>query len=217
MNRLLARRGLRHPFIYIAAMPRSGSTLLAGMLSKPPISHIFSEIGLNRGLTHGFDQLAEFSSKFPKFLFPHAGNPCKMLEVFARKIVPPLASKFLQVGVKECFHDNWQLYKEFLGEIRIIVLARDPRDVMLSILEYGDQVEWHRQMWADRGDEYIAIRHNQIWAQQQEMLEQANAMPLRYEDLCQKPETFAELCRFCESPLDEPGAVNEAIQKYPWL
>jgi len=204
------------PFTYIAAMPRSGSTMLAGILSKPPVSHFFSEIGLNRGMTHGFDQLARINKNFARVLEPYARDPRGMIKMFGRNILPQLSSLFSHIGVKECFHDNWQLYLTLPSKVRFVVLARDPRDVMLSVLEYGAQVQWHREMWADRGDEYIAARHNEIWAQQREMIDRANALPLRYEDLCQDPETFAELCRFCGLPLESPGAAGGLIENYPW-
>jgi hypothetical protein len=204
------------PFTYIAAMPRSGSTMLAGLLSKAPMSHFFSELGLNRGMTHGFDQLAKINEKFTEVLGPYARDPDGMIRVFGRKILPQLFKVFSHIGVKECFHDNWQLYLKLPNKVRFIVLARDPRDVMLSVLDYGDRAVWHREMWADRGDHYVASRHNEIWAQQQEMIDRCNALPVRYEDLCQKADTFAELCRFCDLPLDKPAAAGGMIETYPW-
>lgn len=197
-------------------MPRSGSTMLAGILTQPPISHIFSEIGLNRGLTHGLEQLVKFDRHFLSMLSPYEGNPEKMVYVFGRKILPSLSAKIPHIGVKECFHQNWELYKNIIGEIRIVVLARDPRDVMLSVLDYGDRVDWHRRMWADRGDKYIARQHKEVWALQRVMLEEANVMALRYEDLCLDPGMFAKLARFCELPFVKPADPSQAIKDYPW-
>jgi hypothetical protein len=190
--------------------------MLAAILSKPPISHFFVEIGLNRGMTHGFDQLARINADFSRLLAPCARDPDGMIRVFGNKILPQLSKLFSHIGVKECFHDSWQLYRKLPNEVRFVVLARDPRDVMLSVLDYGSQVEWHRKMWADRGDEYVAFRHNAIWAQQREMIDEANAFPLRYEDLCQEPEMFAKLCRFCELPLDQPAVAGGWVEHYPW-
>jgi hypothetical protein len=204
------------PFIYVAAMPRSGSTMLAGILSQPSISHIFSEIGLNRGLTHGFQQLAEFDNRFPDLLSTYQGKPQMMLRTFAQEVLPKLAAVVPHLGVKECFHENWQLYPETVGEVRFVVLARDPRDVMLSILDYGDRVNWHRQLWSDKGDDYIARRHNEVWAQQRAMLKRSDAVAVRYEDICLDPKTFIRLSRFCELPLNKPASASRVIEAYPW-
>ncbi len=213
---LRRKNSLCQPFIYVAAMPRSGSTMLAGILSEAPISHIFSELGLNRGLTHGLEQLAKFDRNFPSMLSAYEGNPDMMLRVFGDEILPKLAASVSHLGVKECFHENWELYQKILGGVRFVVLARDPRDVMLSTLDYGDQVEWHKRLWADIGDEFIAIRHNEIWALQRAMLENSNSIAVRYEDLCLDPETFVRLCQFCELPLNKPASASRAIQAYPW-
>ena len=213
---LFRRKLSDFPFTYIAAMPRSGSTMVAGILSAPPISRFFSEIGLNRGMTHGLDQLAKINPDFGRWLAPHELDPQGMIRVFQNKILPELFRLYSHIGVKECFHDNWELFLKLTTKVRFIVLARDPRDVMLSVLDYGDRVPWHRQMWADRGDEYVALRFNEIWIQQLQMIDKAFALPLRYEDLCKKPETFTELCRFCELPLDKPSAAGLLVGNYSW-
>src|SRR5688572_13468555 len=101
---------LRQPFIYVAAMPRSGSTMLAGILSETPISHIFSELGLNRGLVHGLEQLAKFDKSLPSMLSSYEGHPQMMLRVFGGEILPKLSALVPHLGVKECFHENWELY-----------------------------------------------------------------------------------------------------------
>src|SRR5688500_20132035 len=136
MNWLRRRHRLSQPFIYVAAMPRSGSTMLAGILTQPPISHIFSEIGLNRGLTHGFQQLAEFDVRFPAMLSAHEGNPRMMLKGFGQEILPKLATAVPHGGAKEGVHETWQLYQEIRGEIRHVVLACDAREEMLSSSDY---------------------------------------------------------------------------------
>jgi hypothetical protein len=190
--------------------------MLASILSKSPVSHFFSEIGLNRGMTHGFNQLDKINADFSNILTPYAKDPVGMIRVFGRKILPQLYERFSHIGIKECFHDNWQLYLKLKNRVRFVVLARDPRDVMLSVLDYGNQVEWHRKNWSDRGDEYIAFRFNEVWAQQREMIEQTGAFALRYEDLCQSSEFFKKLCRFCDLPLDKPAAAGGLVENYPW-
>jgi len=211
------RRAGRGPLTFIAAMPRSGSTMLAGLLTRPGRSVILSEPGFHRGLHENAEQFFEVAKVSIAGLARYRGRPQRMLAAFRRKILPQIEKHYPRVGVKECFLDDWQLYEQHFEQIRYVVLARDPRDVMLSVLEYGRRVPWHRKMWADKPDEYIAGRHNAVWQQQKQMLRSRGAFALRYEDMCTGTAWLGQLCDFLELELDEPGNTSGVLlTSYAW-
>ncbi len=204
------------PFIYIAAMPRSGSTLLSGMLTNKPHTIILSEPGFQRGLCHNLEQYKELNVDIEP-LKRLRGKPKKMVATFKKSIIPQLLQSYRQLGIKECFIDNWQIYeKAAFKKIKYIVLARDPRDVMLSTLEYSDHVEWHKRMWADKPNEYIAERHNRIWNEQKKILLTKDCLKIKYEDLCLGKVPFTKIKQLCDLDFDYPINISKSIETFQW-
>ncbi len=215
MFHFLRRRRLG-PFLFIAAMPRSGSTLLAGMLTRKPHAVILSEPGFQRGIHHNLEQFKDIPGVEIGRLARHRGRPRKMLAAFRRQVVPQILKTYRRLGVKECFLDNWRLYEEFFDDVRYIILARDPRDVMLSVLDYGEHADWHKKMWADRSDEHIAAQFSRTWSHQLDMLNSSNCLRVRYEDLCRGKVGFSAIAKFCGLDFDEPGSVSQSLEAFPW-
>jgi len=207
---------IKLPFTYIAAIPRSGSTLLCGLLTSRPDSLILSEPGIQRGFYHNEQQYENF--KIPDYtsLKKYELQPKKMVRHFSRNISPDIYKNYKHIGIKECFHDNWQLYSRYFNKVNYLVLARDPRDILLSIYDYGTNDPKHKSMWMDRGVEYIAKRLNQVWKQQKEILKLANCLPIRYEDICADPEaTLLKIQEFLKMESFTPSEPSSAIKQYP--
>jgi hypothetical protein len=183
--------------IYVAAMPRSGSTFLAGMLSHGDESLILREPGYARGLFNNDQQFEQFDEIDLTLMTSCLNAPHGMLKVFKEEVYTKLKKRFGVVGVKECFHQNWNIYESYGFDVKYVTIVRDPRDIMLSTIEYGEQLEWHKEMWADRSDEYIAEKHNESWSYIKEIIETRDTFKVRYEDLCTGKVDLEKLYGFC--------------------
>ena len=49
------------------------------------------------------------------------------------RLFPRLARDISQIGVKEIFHANWRRIEAAFPDLRIVLTARDPRDIYLSL------------------------------------------------------------------------------------
>lgn len=213
---LFCKKKYKTPFVYLSAMPRSGSTMLSGLLTIPNISIIFSEPGFQRGLHHNLEQFQEVSDVDINLLSRYEGDANKMLRVFYNKITPHILKEFPMIGVKECFMQNWNVYEDFFDDVRYVILARDPRDVFLSLSDYGENVAWHKKMWLEKGIQYIADAHNQIWEEQQVIINTRNCYLVRYEDFCMGKVSLQEIKSFLGINSLESGDVAGILKNYKW-
>lgn len=199
----------KHPFIYIAAIRRSGSTILSEMLTDPPRSFIFREPRLGRGVFDVKPGDAELMADLGIDLHTFARHwVCpvrkgRAMRGFRRKLYPSLLEHFAQIGVKEISHRRWRRYDRAFPGMRIVALARDPRDVYLSLLDRAAKGTETAREVADPAVAAEAI--NEQLQHQRDMIDQRGAMKVTYEQLCTDPGAFARIRDFCQSPLDEPG------------
>lgn len=129
---------LRHPFIYIASLPRTGSTLVSEILTRLPYSFILHEphLGKNYFAFQDNDQaklrpynvdLAQFSKyRLPvAFLFRRLRvlgyRPDYMVRAFKEKLLSQL-TKIIQIGVKEIKHAGWQNYVQHFPDMKVILM-----------------------------------------------------------------------------------------------
>ncbi len=205
------------PFIFIAAMPRSGSTLLCGILTRKPEIIILSEPAFQRGEYRELDQYSVIPGFCPQKVKSFEGNPAKMLMGFKDKLLPQISKFYERAGVKECFLDNWKEYLKIFSKIKFIVLVRDPRDILLSTLDFGDHVSWHRQMWADQATDSIAERYYRTWQFQKEIMASQDYLAVRYEDLCLSEASLNRVTDYCGlSPSAFKEAVSAVTGSYPY-
>jgi hypothetical protein len=203
----------KHPFIYIAAIRRSGSTILSEMLTDPPRSFIFREPRLARGVFDikpgDAERMAELGIDLHKFrrCWVCPVRKGRAMRGFRRKLYPSLLEHFDQVGVKEISHSRWRRYDKSFPGMRIVALARDPRDVYLSLLDRAGKGTETAQDVAAPAAAAEAI--NRQLAHQREMVEQRGALKVTYEQLCTDPNAFARIRDFCQSPLDQPGVPGQ--------
>ena len=145
------------PFIYIASLQRTGSTVLSEALTLPPHSFIFREprMGIGRFelrgggedaltfMNYGIDLLGFKSRWTPSVGTSLIGRLRRkwsrykrrsfVLEAFKNELVPQFASCLAQIGVKEIRHEGWRGYLANFPEMRVILTGRDPRDIFTSL------------------------------------------------------------------------------------
>jgi hypothetical protein len=204
---------LPKPFVFIASMPRSGSTMLASMLSKPPHCLILQEPRFQKGRYRFPEQMEAVPGIDPERLRKYKGRPRRMVKAFRREVVPLMLEHVAQVGVKECSLKNWRLYGRYLRPCRTIVLVRDPRDIYLSTREYADRVPAFRERWEAKGYDGLLADMRETWREQKRILATGDCFPLRYEDLCSGKTPFGHLARYCELSFDEPAECDGATSK----
>ncbi len=209
------------PFVYVGSLRRTGSTVVAEALTKLPYAFIFREPGLgdNRFSLKQIEidqvkelgvDLAAFRSKqklggiFKKRI---AGDQAFMLHAFKKQVVPEMLEKLQQVGVKEIRHDNWRNYIETFPEMKVVLTSRDPRDIYISLhgrFKKGTST-WQGEFTPER----VAKDLNFQFSKQLEMIEAADCLRIRYEDLClQADAKIDEIRKFTKSPIPTIGDVG---------
>ncbi|RME85746.1 MAG: sulfotransferase [Caldilineae bacterium] len=213
----------KYPFIYIAGIRRTGSTLLSEVLTSLPYAFIFREphIGKNtfrvkpddvhRFATYGFDLqaflryrliFAFLLRRLRFFAFPQD----YMVRQFKYELVPQLAKTVLQWGVKEIDNRGWQHYYRHFPEMKVIITARDPRDIYISFYYH-----WRKRTRRDEREispENVAMDINRQFQIQREIADVAESYAVRYEDLCTNPDMVKDIMKFVQSPLTLPGQVG---------
>lgn len=202
-----------YPFIYIAALRRTGSKLLAAALTEVPHSFILREPGFPRGcvgfdaktcndlLLHGID-LHTLRSRLES-----DGESVKNVW---KIVYQEMLTMVHQVGTKEIRHNKWWKVANLLDDVRFIVTARDPRDICLSVCRKGlreDLPAMRRGMDPEAMAEYIKDE----FAHQRAMIKDQQAIKVRYEDLCTNPHIYEEIKAFVNSPIPRSDHANVDI------
>ncbi len=207
---------MERPFIYIAGLRRSGSTVLSEALTLLPHSFIFREprVAENRFSVHDSDaelfmnygiDLAGFERRWwsKRKLIP---------EAFKNELIPQLLPLVGQIGVKEIRHDRWRrLFRLFPG-MKVLLTARDPRDIYLSLhdkVKHGN-VTWSGIFSAEGVfcPEAVAEGLNDEFGEQLAMFEAADCLKVKYEDFCAKPAVFEQVKAFVGSAINRVGEVG---------
>ncbi len=128
--------------VYIAALPRSGSTMLANLLSSPPDRWVLVEPGL-----HTPRLSPSLAVQINRFRAASATPPHRPLAVDAprRLLVKNLAELLGTLsawGLKEVGSDHRSVIA-YARPAKTIILVRDIRDALLSLLEKHDQPGRH--------------------------------------------------------------------------
>ncbi len=214
---------LNRPFVYIASLRRTGSTVLAEALTSFPSSFIFREPELGRGRfnlrpgdaelfaaqgvdLHSFQDQFAGRSVFRSIRARVSGRLPSLVPTFKSQVMDPLAGVVSQWGVKEIRHDGWESYFEQFTEIRTILTGRDPRDIYISLhhrLRQGKGT-W-RGPFTPRA---VAADLMSEFARQLQIEKRGACLRITYEDLCTDPSVLQAALRFVESPLVSPGGVG---------
>ena len=211
---------MQYPFIYIASLRRTGSTVLSEALSRLPHAFIFREPGLaqggfsvkaaDRGLfqRHGVD-LKQFADSLKS-----GSGAANGVAAFAERLLPELLGIVGQVGIKEIFHEGWQAYQQAFPDMKVLVTSRDPRDIYISLF-YRVQQSGVKRWPGPFTPGTVAADLNRQFARQLEILAKCDCKKVRYEDFCTDPVLFEEIKAFCESPVPSIGEVGSFNRSNP--
>jgi hypothetical protein len=206
------------PLIYIAALRRTGSTLLSEVLTSPPDAYVFREPRLPMGLfrpkqndiaffqEHGVDlsALQDEMAEAPRR---------KRVALFQGKVFPELSRVVCQIGVKEIHHRGWETVWDAFPRMRVILTARDPRDIFISMhAKYVDpnrRLGWKGPLTPER----VAEDLQEDFRHQLAMARRTESLKVRYEDLCTEPSVLSSIRSFVGNSGSGVGMTGRLSRK----
>ncbi|MEL6614939.1 MAG: sulfotransferase [Bacteroidota bacterium] len=221
---------MSRPFVYIAGLIRTGSTALSEALHHPPEAVIIREprLGTNRIVLRDADRatLTDLGLDADRALSRQSllmgalraigkgGHPSGgagtghasgyAARVFRDRLARPLAERVQQVGIKEVRHDGWEHVIAAFPDVRVVAIARDPRDMYLS----------HRGRVLKKGNplptpEAFADEIARQFDLQRALIDATDSLTIRYEDLCQDPAVLDRVREHVQSPVTGSGTVGQ--------
>jgi len=201
----------QYPFIYIAALRRTGSKVLSRSLTLPPYAFIFQEPGYPRGrfgvTPRTLEAFRELDLNLQKFIRRGKRiHRSKRVENIGRTVFPKVCRVVQQTGVKEIRHEGWEKIPRLFPNLKVIITARDPRDIYLSLA--------HK--WEDRQED-AGFRLNPVdlslhlleeFAHQKAMMARLDYMLVRYEDFCRHRALYDRIKEFVRSPIPDIGLIE---------
>lgn len=202
------------PFILIASLRRTGSTVLSEALTRLPHCFIFREPHLTenrfvvkpgdaelfRGQGVNLDAMAKLWRI--KRLWRK-----DTVEAFRDDLLPKLKGVVEQVGIKEIHHSGWQGYERVFPGLKIVLTGRDPRDIYLSLYH---RLKSGKGVW--RGaytPEAVAEDLNAEFGHQQDMWRTGRCLKVRYEDFCSDPTMVTRVKSFTGCTTPNGGGVGQ--------
>ena len=203
------------PLVLVAAVRRTGSTMLSEALTALPATFVFRETAVflgevrlkERDLTPLPDSGVDLRHAVRR---QRQWSPRRAASTFMRRVAEPTLRSVEQVGLKEiAYGPGWEAALDALGDVRVVSLMRDPRDIYLSV-EERRQVRIARGEPAKRppGPRALADELHAALSVQAQIEQHAPSMRVRYEDLCTDPGLLDDVLRFVESPLARPGTIG---------
>lgn len=129
---------------------------------------------------------------------------------FRRRLVPAIERRIQQVGVKEIFHNHWRRVVGAFPETRIVLTARDPRDIYLSLR--GRFLAGNALWKGAFTPALVAENLLQEFRHQLEMAREFDVMSVRYEDLCVEPDLLHRVLKFVDSDIDDIGELGAFLR-----
>lgn len=210
---------MEKPFVYIASLRRTGSTVLSEALTSPPKRFIFREpkLAINRFTVKKSDieLLSEYGIDLKPFVNRWAKKNSfmrrmvkrgKLLAEFNEQIVPQLLSKFSQIGVKEIYHKNWQEYYSNFPGMKIILTSRDPRDIYISV--YYRAKKGKSTFKFGFSPKELARDLNREFKYQLQMFNSSTCLKVRYEDFCTDSKVLDRALLFIGDESHEIGEIG---------
>jgi hypothetical protein len=205
------------PFVYIAAVRRSGSTVLSEALTQLPRAFVLREprLGTPRPGLKARDvaMLRAAGIDVAPAVAAMCARPREAVRALRDELVPRLPETFTQLGVKEIRHGGFGAWREVFPDLRVVLLGRDPRDVYLSLAQRLREGTGH---WSGAfTPEAVAADLGREFARQRRMEQEAPCLRVRYEDVCTDRATLPRVRAFVDSPLDDTGDVGAFIGHHP--
>lgn len=199
--------------VVIAAIRRTGSTLLSEALTQLPASFIFREPGLFTGglglkaadvellAANGLDLAAAAERR------PRLADGRQVARRFRELVADPAGAVLGQVGIKEIrYGPAWAETLDGLGPVCVVALARDPRDIYLSLASVPPT--FNMRLDGPFGPEAVARDIEREARRQHELIERTGALRVRYEDLCSDPGVLDRIRAFVGSPVSGTGHIG---------
>ena len=204
------------PLPFIASLRRTGSTLLSRALTSWPREFVFREPGLVRrrcrvkpddvDLFDGIGvDLRQLFVKLRRAPLPDRAA------VFVNHILPVLRSVVPHIGIKEIHHEHWRDLADAI-ELRVVVTARDPRDIYMSLVAKQHRRRKPIRLDGPFGPEAIARNLKVDFEHQRAMLRELPCLAIRYEDLCRDHKVLASIRAFFELP---PSSDHGDLHRLP--
>lgn len=175
------------PFILIAGLRRTGTTLLCDILTELPHSFVFCEPGISNGKIG--------PNSMDRKILEAAGLPVKGLRI--ERAADLLGVQ--QIGAK-------MLASHFKGpkDRRVIMTGRDPRGISLSLQERRKS----GLTGVGKNPQQLAKQLTEEWKRQRGVAGDM-FMRVRYEDLAEHPEEVVPLIlEYVDSPLLHAGTIG---------
>lgn len=203
--------GLPRAHVYIAAMGRSGSTMLANLLTRPPGRWLLIEPLLPKGgkgkALH--EQARRFGFDIPDEEWSHLPNETDASRI--RRLFSERLSNLSRWGVKEVRGELHEATIQMIRPAKIIVLVRDIADVALSLHEKRERNpdpardrEWMRRYVIGAAGN-IVLLHKNIASST------GSVKTVRYEDFVTNPDTRRQLEEWLDWPLAGEPTANLAM------
>jgi hypothetical protein len=203
---------IEYPFVYIASLMRTGSTVAQEALTKLPYSFIFHEPQLCRSKFNIKQRFLDELDIDVKSLM----NP-PTIEVFATRVVPKLKQSIKQIGVKEIENAGWRNYVKYFPNIKIILMGRNPRDIYISIHYWFARKKTDK--WKDGRiltPKVLCQALSKDFEMQKNMYTEYKAVKVRYENLCLDTKEVVEyMKKFVNSPIPDIGEVGGFLSNNP--
>jgi hypothetical protein len=222
--------------VWIFCSIRSGSTWLSSIMGEIEGCEVWDEPGVGRLFGEFYDRTPESRRRSPGFIM---GNPVrehwiKAIRSFVLDSVaytnPHLdASDYLAIKEPGGGSVGAPLLMEALPESRMILLIRDPRDIMASVLDSAREGGWFYERqdgnpnaMPDRKPNVYLKRRSNVYLQHMEKAleaynsHQGHKALVRYEEL--RADTLGTMKRIysaLEVPADD-GELARAVEKYSW-
>lgn len=200
------------PFLYVAAVRRTGSTMMAELLSDPPACFVFREPRLPLG------RLLLGKTGDPKATLARCGldvgsvsrsmaelPPDEAVERF-RAFWEESAGRIGQLGVKEIMHEGWERVSRAFPAMKVVITVRDPRDIFLSMWHKRERLERRGRRWME--PEVLAEDVNRESRHLEEIASRHEHRVVRYEEFCRDPGAIDAVRRFAESPARGMGLLG---------
>jgi len=218
-----------YPFVYIASLPRTGSTLLSEALTQLPYAFILHEPHLGKNYfavksndatrlkACGVDLYAFVKYRLPFAFLLRRLRPFRfpqdyMVREVKQKLLPHLTCD-TQIGVKEIAHVGWQNYIKHFPDMKVILTGRDPRDIYLSMYRKSqrDRVSWRGPF----NPTTVARFLNKEFEMQLALSKTVDSLSVRYEDFCRDAAVLQQVKDFAQSPIPTLGTIGAYISSHP--
>lgn len=206
---------LRRPFVYIASLRRTGSTMLANLLTELPRAYVFREPRIGLGKLRVRPDVANSFSGFGVDLIAVKKAMRDLpreeaLERFAA-FIEELSPHVEQLGIKEITHDGHEDLSRLFPEMRVVVTVRDVRDIYLSLYHRRKELLTRGKLWFETQTllPYLREQSDALFR----LMSHHDHLVVRYEDLCRDSSLLDQVRAFVDSPVAGLGSLEAGADR----